>query len=183
MADVPRKSKAGVKEPALTVEERELFLNAYFQGEDVPHGKYAKDADPTAPSRVKTVEESEQDLFLRAVNEGIGDATKHRKGIGGQEARHLTQARKRKLVDGEIDLHGMSAEDAVLALHRFIDQQQRRGKKTLLVVHGKGAGILKNAIWAAVEAHPLVSDFQVAGGKLGGQGAIVVKINRRRKKY
>lgn len=49
----------------------------------------------------------------------------------------------------------------------------------MLVVHGKGTGILRNAVWAILERHPLVNDFQVAPSRFGGEGALIVRINRK----
>ena len=45
-----------------------------------------------------------------------------------------------------IDLHGYDRTGATAMTKMFIDENVRLDNKTLLVVHGKGSGILKNAI-------------------------------------
>ena len=121
--------------------------------------------------------EDECALFLRAVNEGLS-------GVASllptpKPASRITRVKRRKFADGSIDLHGMVEQDAVRALLEFLKAEKIRGSKTLLVVHGKGTGILRNAVWAILERHPLVNDFQVAPSRFGGEGALIVRINRK----
>jgi DNA-nicking Smr family endonuclease len=166
--------------------ERELFLKAFFTGEierdTTPKNISIKDNNIINNPKITNKEciildEEEQHLFLQAFNEII---------IGTQafasEPKSYTKAfsgKKRKHADGFLDLHGMVAEDAVKALLDFLKYEKKRGSKTLLVVHGKGAGILRNAVWAVLETHPAVNDFQIAPSRFGGEGALIVRINRK----
>lgn len=55
------------------------------------------------------------------------------------DPRELRRLRQRHYpVDGRLDLHGSSAEDARSALTRFIARRRREGDRALLVIHGKG---------------------------------------------
>lgn len=167
----------------LDAAERELFLNAFYQNELPVSGKESEDATKKRVGVREVVDESESELFLRAVNEGVERAiAREKSALSSRADERRKYARKRDLIDAEIDLHGMYAEDAVTALLRFIDREKERGSKTLLVVHGKGAGILKNAVWSIIDSHPHIDDHQVAPGKFGGQGAILVRINRQSRK-
>ncbi len=77
-------------------------------------------------------------------------------------------------VQAEIDLHGMTLEEAKPALSDFINYSASQGKYCVRVVHGKGLGsghrgpVLKNAVnrwlrkWDCVLA--FVSTRQVDGG-------------------
>lgn len=179
MAKVPKKPIA--KSDELTNDERELFLDAFFQGESVVEQKY-QGVLASLPTKIVREDvhlgDDERELFLRAVNEGFKEAYAQHKPRHHEKAR-AAAAKKKRFVDAKIDLHGLSADEAIFHLNRFIDREQRRGSRTLLVVHGIGTGVLKKAVWSTVDTHPLVHDFQIASGKLGGQGAIVVRINRR----
>lgn len=44
-----------------------------------------------------------------------------------------------------IDVHGFDSTEAVATLKSFIDDYTRIDAKTLIIVHGKGSGILKKA--------------------------------------
>jgi DNA-nicking Smr family endonuclease len=155
----------------LDADERELFLDAYYQGE------YA-----TLIRKQIASKKEEQKLFLRAFYESmLGDFFKDKHESESIFKNKNKRARKRHEVDAEIDLHGMYAQDAVKLLLRFIEKEKKRGHRTLLIVHGKGTGILKNTVCSIIESHPSIDDFQVAPAKLGGEGAILVRMNRRNK--
>jgi DNA-nicking Smr family endonuclease len=171
-----KRSKKDQLDKELSEEERELFLNVFYQGEIKVSPDKVK-VKPRAPH--STAEEqpafSDQELFLRAVNEGILSAGKHEKE---EQRSYKPPTKKQGVVDAKIDLHGMFAEDAIHVLLRFLERERKRGSKTVLVVHGKGMGILRNAVWSVIESHPNVSDFWVAQRKLGGSGAVIVKLIR-----
>lgn len=173
------------KKDALDTSERELFLNAFYQGEFLPENKYRKQPKANKEKEARSVEkldENERELFLRAVEQGLSRAFKIDDDKYVEPSPQRKRAKKRSLVDAEIDLHGMFAADAVNALFRFIDHEKRKGSRTLLVVHGKGSGILKDAVWSYLSTNPLVEDFLSAPGKLGGAGAILVRLKRKVRK-
>jgi DNA-nicking Smr family endonuclease len=169
----------------LDADERELFLNAYYQGGFVDREKFTEVIpDKQIIKTAESLEDSERDLFIRAVNEGLEREKVALPPVALIKPPALKRAQKRSMIDARIDLHGMFVEDASLALLRFLDNEKRRGAKTLLIIHGKGSGALKQAVWSLIETHPYVSDYQAAPGKLGGAGAILVRINRNvKRKY
>src|SRR5262245_46333047 len=124
MAKVPKKPKE--RHDELTADERELFLSAFFQGEIGSRDKYGKG---DAKSVIKTVaslegklDDQERAMFLQAVEDGLVGRSAHHK----QEHRSKTKsalAKKKHLVDAQIDLHGLSAENAVFLLNSFIDKE------------------------------------------------------------
>lgn len=166
------------KEPPVTdieEEERELFLNAFYQNISVQD---KKSLDGSVAKRAPLQEESDEELFLRAVNQS--DLYAFTKSPQSKTpSRKSPVARRRDSIDACIDLHGLFAEEAVERLMKFISAEKARGSRLLLVVHGKGAGVLKNAVWSIAETSSLVDDFSVAPGKYGGHGAIFLRINRK----
>jgi len=100
-------------------------------------------------------------------------------------------------VEARLDLHGMRQRDAHAQLRRFLKTAQARGLRHVLVITGKGAdqaaaksfyeederGVLRNAVphWLAEpEFASLVVSFSPAPRRLGGEGALYVRLRRPR---
>lgn len=97
-------------------------------------------------------------------------------------------------IDGTIDLHGMTQNEARAALHRYLHARVGRGDRTILVITGKGLktdndyiaamserGILRTMlpIWLSEPSlAPLVSGWSVAARGHGGEGAWYVRLRR-----
>jgi DNA-nicking Smr family endonuclease len=97
-------------------------------------------------------------------------------------------------IDGRIDLHGMTQNEARSALHGFIHARFNRGDRTVLVITGKGAksdsdyiaamterGVLRTMlpIWLNEPSlAPMVSGWSVAARGHGGEGAWYVRLRR-----
>jgi DNA-nicking Smr family endonuclease len=90
-------------------------------------------------------------------------------------------------VQGHIDLHGMTRDEAKVAVDEFLKQARRAGKRCVLLVHGRGihsrdqVPILKEALktWLATARfgrHVLA--FATARPVDGGAGAIYVLLRR-----
>ena len=112
-----------------------------------------------------------------------------------QTSRQLDKGRLE--VEARLDLHGMRQRDAHAQLRRFLKTAQARGLKHVLVITGKGAdqaasksfyeederGVLRNAVphWLAEpDFAALVVSFSPAPRRLGGEGALYVRLRRRR---
>lgn len=112
-----------------------------------------------------------------------------------QTSRQLDKGRLE--VEARLDLHGMRQRDAHAQLRRFLKTAQARGLKHVLVITGKGAaqeasrsfyeederGVLRNAVphWLSdPEFATLVVSFSQAPRRLGGEGALYVRLRRSR---
>lgn len=60
-----------------------------------------------------------------------------------------------------IDLHGMTAIEAVDALDRFLNEALLGGAATAVVIHGRSGGRLKAAVHARLARLPAVQGFRV----------------------
>lgn len=98
-------------------------------------------------------------------------------------------------IDGTLDLHGMTAEQARQRLILYLQQAHARGARLILVITGKGkrthvdefnrprAGVLREALpdWLRGGAlSGLVLQVTQAHPKHGGKGAFYVYLRRRR---
>jgi DNA-nicking Smr family endonuclease len=109
----------------------------------------------------------------------------------GIDRRQAERFRKGKLtIDGKIDLHGRTQQDAHDDLLAFLRRAHAAGKRNVLVVTGKGmttskTGILRQAVprWLNEPAfRSLVLAFDYAEPQHGGEGALYVLIKRVREK-
>ncbi len=100
-------------------------------------------------------------------------------------------SRGRAPIDARLDLHGMTQDQAHSALSRFLRNAQSEGMKFVIVVTGKGLrgasgserGVLKREVphWLGMpEFRDVVVGFEVASIAHGGEGALYVRIRRRR---
>jgi DNA-nicking Smr family endonuclease len=109
----------------------------------------------------------------------------------GVDRRQAERFRKGKLaIEGKIDLHGRTQQDAHDDLLAFLKRAHAAGKRNVLVVTGKGMtsskiGILRQAVprWLNEPAfRSLVLAFDYAEPQHGGEGALYVLVKRVREK-
>lgn len=99
-----------------------------------------------------------------------------------------TKMKKGKLpIEGRIDLHGMTQEQAHRALARFVSGAIRDGKRNLLVITGKGSvsegGVLRRMLPLWCETGNLagrVLALTQAQPKDGGAGAFYLRLRKDR---
>ncbi|BCZ17976.1 Recombination and DNA strand exchange inhibitor protein MutS [Helicobacter sp. NHP19-003] len=75
-----------------------------------------------------------------------------------------------------LDLCGLDTQEALEQAQDFLANALLAGFEEVLIVHGKGKGILRNALREWLKIHPKVLEFGDAPYNLGGSGAQVVKL-------
>jgi DNA-nicking Smr family endonuclease len=100
-------------------------------------------------------------------------------------------ARGTAAIDARLDLHGMTQAEAHGALLRFLRAAQGKGATIALVITGKGArgegerGVLKRQVplWLKLpEFRAYVVGFEDAAPPHGGEGALYVRLRKRRER-
>ena len=127
----------------------------------------------------------------------------HRPAANIDERSRRKIGRGRIEIDAKIDLHGMRQREAHSALRRFLFDSQARGCRVVLVITGKGsrarsgageedqenydadmrAGVLRRNVpyWIQeTDLRSVVSAFTTAHIRHGGEGAIYVRLRKRR---
>lgn len=97
-------------------------------------------------------------------------------------------AKGRLPIEGRVDLHGLSQDEAYSLLFSFLHRAHAGGIRYVLVITGKGSssggdGILRRAVpaWLSTPAfRPLVSSHDHAARNHGGSGALYVRLRRAR---
>ena len=62
-------------------------------------------------------------------------------------------------IDGTLDLHAFQPRDAKSVVEEYVREAHAAGLRDIRVIHGRGTGVLRGLIQAALEAHPLVDAF------------------------
>jgi DNA-nicking Smr family endonuclease len=147
---------------------------------------------PTVPVRavVRKIEEGEQKLFLEAIN-GLKLDVKFEDSteVPDEPAKPRPVSRMKQLrrgtirIDYELDLHGLTKDEALDSLEAFIKGACKRGQKAVMVITGKGLHspvepVIRNAVekWLNNEGKEMVSEFFSPPREMGGDGAFAVFI-------
>jgi len=75
----------------------------------------------------------------------------------------------------ELDIRGMTAEEGVALLDGYLDRAARAALPFARIIHGKGTGVLRQAIRNALKKHPLIKSFETGLDGEGGDGVTMVK--------
>lgn len=77
----------------------------------------------------------------------------------------------------EIDLHGLTVDEAIPKLDEFLNTAFRSGLYRVWVIHGKGSGVLRREVGRYLANHSLVRSKAQADGQHGGIGATQVDLS------
>ena len=76
----------------------------------------------------------------------------------------------------EVDVRGMNLEEAIGEVDMFIDNAVLAGLKTVSIIHGKGAGILRSGIQQHLKRYPAVQEFRLGRFGEGEDGVTIVTL-------
>lgn len=76
----------------------------------------------------------------------------------------------------ELDLHGLTVDEALPLVDKYLDDAYLAGLRTVRLVHGKGTGALRQAVRRFVASHPLVASFRPGTAEEGGAGTTVCQL-------
>jgi len=79
-------------------------------------------------------------------------------------------------VPSELDIRGMMADEADLAVERYLDAAAVGKLKTVTIIHGKGTGALRTAVQKVLKKNSLVKDYRLGRYGEGETGVTVVEL-------
>ena len=77
----------------------------------------------------------------------------------------------------ELDLRGLTVDEAVARLDRYLDDCLLAGARRVRIIHGTGTGALRRAVRGRLRETGAVRTFQPAEPHEGGDGATVVELD------
>ncbi len=108
---------------------------------------------------------------ISALRRARGGAPKEVRSEPGQAQIAMEKARD---LEPEIHVRGMRADAALIDVEKYLDDAMAAGARELRVVHGKGAGILRQVVWEILKKHPGVQSYRLGEVSEGGSGVTVV---------
>ena len=62
-------------------------------------------------------------------------------------------------IESEIDLHGFAPRDVTSVVDEYVRAAAAAGLRDVRIVHGRGRGVQRGMVQAALERHPDVEEF------------------------
>lgn len=75
-----------------------------------------------------------------------------------------------------LDLHTFAPRDVASLVGDYVDECVARGFRHVRIIHGKGKGVQRRIVHAALERHPSVISYRLGDESSGGWGATVVEL-------
>ena len=76
----------------------------------------------------------------------------------------------------EIDLRGMTGDEAWFAVDKYLDEAVMNGIQSVRLIHGKGTGALKAALWKYLKGDRRIASFRLGRYGEGDGGVTVVEM-------
>jgi DNA-nicking Smr family endonuclease len=181
----PRKEKEPFPAPATSLDEAELFTKEMTRlGIERVGKEGAVPEEIQAENGVVPMCKTDQELFLAA----LGRMDVHFQDEIPQKEeqqpvpRRMKQLRQGRLFpEAKLDLHGLTRKEAREKVRYFLEDSVYQGKKTVLVVTGRGKGsggepVLRAEVecYLSLDAGAWVIEWGRAPRQYGGNGALVV---------
>ncbi len=184
--------------PVEPEDDASLFRRAVDGAVPLPQGTWVRVPLPPVPApRPGAREEAEALAMLSDLVSGNGrfdvsDTDEHLEGaVNGLDSRLVRKLRAGEFAQqAHLDLHGMTAEEAKLAVRQFLLRALRAGHRCVLLIHGRGhnspdrRSVLKESLkgWLTRgELAQIVLAFSTARACDGGAGATYVLLRRQRR--
>ena len=85
------------------------------------------------------------------------------------------ESRMNMSAETRLDLRGMTVEECIMTLDRFMDSALRTGLNEFTIIHGKGTGVLRAAVHDELRRCKYVKSFRLGVYGEGESGVTIVE--------
>lgn len=107
---------------------------------------------------------------LEIIQESIADTINNKKTSMGK-----MKMSKRASISPEINLIGMTSDEAISALDKYLDDACISHLNSVRIVHGKGSGILRNAVHNHLKRLKYIKEFHLGAYGEGDSGVTIAE--------
>lgn len=93
----------------------------------------------------------------------------------GARPKHSGREMKLAAMNHEVDLRGMDSVEAISVLENYMDEAMRSNLNTVRIIHGKGTGILRNAVHQFLRKNKYVKQFRLGVYGEGEDGVTIAE--------
>ncbi len=93
----------------------------------------------------------------------------------GGRPKHSGREMKMTAMPTEVDLRGMDAVEAICVLDRYLDEAMRSNLSQVRIIHGKGTGVLRNAVQQSLKKNKYVKKFRLGQYGEGEDGVTIAE--------
>ena len=95
-----------------------------------------------------------------------------------QDPKSTYRATVSKNFKPELDIRGMLGDDGCFMVDKYLDEAIVAGIKSVTIIHGKGTGALRSAVWKFLKGDKRVSEFRAGQYGEGDYGVTVVELKK-----
>ena len=186
-----RRAKAAVKkgvqaieeasDPIIAIDDNDNYIlpRELKAGDTVVIAALGKQAKVLSePDKNNSVEVQAGSLKTRVKIDGLRLVENPRDAKGTAAGRSGSQTESRLTLEAKtrLDLRGMTVDECLIELDRFIDSSLRTGLTEFTVVHGKGTGALRAAVQQYLKKSPYVKSYRLGTYGEGENGVSIVEL-------
>jgi DNA mismatch repair protein MutS2 len=169
------------------IEKLEEALSSGITGESA--GRQPQDLKPGDPVRVisldqkGTVLEKYDDgealvqIGIMKIKVKLGNLEKVEEESRPKEIRQgAGSLSKAAAISAQVDVRGQVLEEAMITVDKYLDDAHLSGLKQVVIIHGKGTGVLRSGIQQLLRSNRYVASFRRGSFGEGGDGVTVVEL-------
>lgn len=85
---------------------------------------------------------------------------------------------KTAVIKNEIDLRGLTVDEALDLVDKYLDDAYLSSLAQVNIIHGKGTGVLRSAVREMLKHHPHVKSARLGGFNEGGDGVTIAELKK-----
>ncbi len=178
-----RNLENGLKSSTIPLIHREpLPIDGLRKGDEVeilPFGQRAILLEDPSKERTRSVKVQAGSIELSVDRRHLSGSYRKRNKTGGSvnertEMGLVIKAPETYGLSREIDIRGMTSEEAIAETEKYLDMAHLNRLKEVRIIHGHGQGVLKKAVREHLSFSPYAVKYASGGPRDGGDGVTVV---------